>query len=260
MIISNYKIDWNLGNDFYFDRQDASLGHLFVRFKSNAKVLTQNGYRDAKSGNFIFYKETERTAYSARDGEFCHDFFRFYLSTEESERFDFPTSVLFTDFMPEPMEMAFRLIGDAFFTEPRYRDEMLDVAGRLFLMQVSVFAKSNRNDSRENRYRILFELRREILKAPQENWNIEELAQKAMLNPTYFQKLYKQIFGVSCIKEMIAARIKMAENLLLSTSKKETEIAFLCGYRNIEHFIRQFKKETGITPSAFRQKNSFLGY
>ncbi|MBE7045235.1 MAG: helix-turn-helix transcriptional regulator, partial [Ruminococcaceae bacterium] len=32
------------------------------------------------------------------------------------------------------------------------------------------------------------------------------------------------------------------------------EISFACGYHNVEHFIRQFKKEVGMSPMQYRKK------
>ncbi len=255
MQISSLKIDWNLGKNFWFDRQDPSLGHLFVRFKSDAKVYTKNGFMQAKPGNFIFYNEEERTAYGSENWEFNHDFFRFYLSEAEASVFDVPTSTLFTSSMPEKAESVFRMLTVEFFSASAKRDMALDLIGRLFFLEASVFSKTEYADrSVESRHQALAKLRMEMLNAPQKPWTIEELAGRAMLNATYFQKLYKQFFGMSCMQEVLTARIRMAENLLLSTNKKETEIAMLCGYNNIEHFIRQFKKFTGRTPSAFKKR------
>ncbi|MGN1234748.1 MAG: AraC family transcriptional regulator [Christensenellaceae bacterium] len=40
-----------------------------------------------------------------------------------------------------------------------------------------------------------------------------------------------------------------------ATSTHSVErIAERCGYWNIEHFIRQFKRETGLTPRQFRMR------
>jgi len=32
------------------------------------------------------------------------------------------------------------------------------------------------------------------------------------------------------------------------------EVALLCGYDNVAHFIRQFKDKTGYSPSSYRKK------
>lgn len=55
-------------------------------------------------------------------------------------------------------------------------------------------------------------LRQKIYSRPQENWNIADMAQMMLLSRAYFQRLYKQNFGVSAMSDVIAARIAMAKN------------------------------------------------
>ena len=93
-----------------------------------------------------------------------------------------------------------------------------------------------------------------MLSSPEKEWTVELLAEKSRLSPSYFQGIYKKTFGISPINDLIEARIKKAESYLLSSNKKETEIADLCGYNNLEHFIRQFRRQRGISPSDFRKK------
>ncbi len=53
-------------------------------------------------------------------------------------------------------------------------------------------------------------------------------------------------------------RIELAQLLLLSSSKSVfniTEIAFMCGFNDSTHFSRRFKRQVGISPSEFRNKN-----
>jgi AraC-like DNA-binding protein len=117
-------------------------------------------------------------------------------------------------------------------------------AGELLLNDVA-FPQKTRED--------ILALRIEMLCSPEKDWSVELLAEKAMLSPSYFQGLYKKAFGTSPIRDLIDARIKKAESYLLSSDKKESEIALLCGYKNVEHFLRQFKKSKGITPAQFRK-------
>ncbi|MDE5765380.1 MAG: AraC family transcriptional regulator [Ruminococcus sp.] len=98
------------------------------------------------------------------------------------------------------------------------------------------------------------ELRRAIYKNPQFKWTIEEMADMMMLSRAYFQRMYKQNFGISAASDVIAARVKLAKKLL-SAGKSIRETAEKCGYAGETYFMQQFKKETGITPSEFRKNN-----
>ena len=49
MRIRIIESDCTCGKNFDFRLKDPSHGHLFVRFRSNARVLTKNGYENAES-------------------------------------------------------------------------------------------------------------------------------------------------------------------------------------------------------------------
>lgn len=96
-------------------------------------------------------------------------------------------------------------------------------------------------------------LRKEIYNNPQYNWTVPSMAEKLHMSAGYLQVLYKKIFETSCMEDVIDGRIRMAKDQLLYTDKPVAEIAEQCGYSNVEHFCRQFKKTAGISPSAFRK-------
>ena len=63
---------------------------------------------------------------------------------------------------------------------------------------------------------------------------------------------YSAAFSISPLKEFNLVRIEEAKKLLLNTNLQVQEISSRIGYENINHFIRLFKAETGMTPGAFR--------
>ena len=85
-------------------------------------------------------------------------------------------------------------------------------------------------------------------------WNVNTMAACANMSRSYFQHLYHDTFGVSCITDVINGKIEKAKKLLGETDSTVSRIASMCGYENEEHFMRQFKKTVGVTPSAFRKK------
>ncbi len=99
----------------------------------------------------------------------------------------------------------------------------------------------------------LLALRKAIYNAPQEAWSVSVMAQRLHLSEGYLQTLYRDAFGLSCMDDCIRARIRLARDQLLYTEKTVASVAEFCGYRNVEHFCRQFKQLTGTSPSRFRQ-------
>lgn len=83
--------------------------------------------------------------------------------------------------------------------------------------------------------------------------NMEELAQQHNVGYSYFRKMFKKYTGISPAQYHLQLRIIRAKELLVSTDKTITEIAFQLGFQNIYHFSIFFKKKIGISPSEFRK-------
>lgn len=81
----------------------------------------------------------------------------------------------------------------------------------------------------------------------------EEVAEKLNISVSYLQHIYTDCFGTSLHKDIIKGRIEHAAQLLLQTQMSVTDVAAACGYENLEHFSRQFKKYHGVAPSKFRR-------
>lgn len=97
-------------------------------------------------------------------------------------------------------------------------------------------------------------LRKRILDNPQLDWNVDQIARELHLSAGHFHLLYKKAFGATCMDDVIAGRIQMAKDRLFYTPSTILEISEICGYRNVEHFCRQFRKYVGYTPGEYRKR------
>ena len=104
----------------------------------------------------------------------------------------------------------------------------------------------------------LLPMRYELYAHPEREWTIKSMAEVLYVSETYFQQLYKNIFGISCGADIIAARVRRGMSLLCETRKSITEIARLCGYNSPAHFARQFKLAAGVTPTEYRKSKLTL--
>lgn len=66
-------------------------------------------------------------------------------------------------------------------------------------------------------------------------------------------RIVRSATGLSPRAYQIAARIRMAEELLAYSNRPLGEIAALCGYASPVFFSRQFREKTGRTPGAYRR-------
>jgi AraC family transcriptional regulator len=86
------------------------------------------------------------------------------------------------------------------------------------------------------------------------NFNLEQLAAQVGLSKFYFNRLFKSAMGVSPSHHQINLRMDEAKRLLRETKKSVLEIALDVGYANPSHFAQLFRRETGLSPSDYRQQ------
>lgn len=83
---------------------------------------------------------------------------------------------------------------------------------------------------------------------------IEELTNIFHINRTTLSERFRKSNGLSIIDYLVKLRIKMAVILLRDTMLPISEILNRVGFNDSVHFSRMFKKHTGFTPSAYREK------
>jgi AraC family transcriptional regulator of arabinose operon len=135
------------------------------------------------------------------------------------------------------------------------RVKMLDSLLRTLLMKLSDtgMRRDMSQSALDPHYSALIELRAKIYRNPQLKWNVDTMAADVNMSRSYFQHIYRVFFGVSCIADVINGKIEKAKEILSETSCTVSQVAAMCGYENEEHFMRQFKKTVGVTPTRFRK-------
>ncbi|TVR60882.1 MAG: response regulator [Spirochaetaceae bacterium] len=78
------------------------------------------------------------------------------------------------------------------------------------------------------------------------------LADEYGMNPIYLGQLFKKVLGIGFKEYLRRRRVAAAKKLLTTTDLRIPEVAASVGYRDAEFFVEQFKRETGVTPVAFR--------
>ncbi len=86
----------------------------------------------------------------------------------------------------------------------------------------------------------------------QEALYLSDLAERFHYNPTYVSDLFRRRLGWGFAEQLARLRMNRARALLRETALPVTEIAARCGYADACHFARQFRKWTGLTPTAWR--------
>lgn len=89
---------------------------------------------------------------------------------------------------------------------------------------------------------------------PAQPMPIERLADMAGLGLRTFARRFKKATGDTPLEYLHHLRISKAKNLLETTDDPVTEITWATGYEDVSSFRRLFKKNTGLSPTAYRKK------
>ena len=89
-----------------------------------------------------------------------------------------------------------------------------------------------------------------------EQLKIEEMAEAVNMGRTVFYSKIKELVGLSPSDFLKQVRMQRAEQLIAKSKMTFSEIAFSVGFTDPKYFTKCFKKQTGMTPSEYRQKES----
>lgn len=84
--------------------------------------------------------------------------------------------------------------------------------------------------------------------------SLADAAEACFLDGKYISKIFTKNIGISFTDFINEKRVAKACLMLERTDKNIIDIAFECGFRNQSTFNLVFKKHTGTTPKAYRQK------
>lgn len=84
--------------------------------------------------------------------------------------------------------------------------------------------------------------------------DIADYAAGLHMSTCWFIRSFKQYVGVPPLKYLTAIRIAKAKELLESTDCPISEVGTIVGYDNPLYFSRIFKKQTGLSPAAYRKE------
>lgn len=95
-----------------------------------------------------------------------------------------------------------------------------------------------------------------------EEITMEQLASIAELSPKYYMDIFKKTYGQSAMEYLTQVRMSKAKQLMLGSDRILKEVAHAVGYKDEFYFSRKFKKEFGLSPSAYikKRKNKLAVY
>ena len=80
---------------------------------------------------------------------------------------------------------------------------------------------------------------------------VADLARAVDMSPSRFAHIFKETTGTSPHRFRQRLRLDHARYLLKEKGLSVSTVAFEVGYRNVSHFIEEFKRVFGTTPGTY---------
>lgn len=256
MHINNIGYNHSHDADFIIQRPTGSGDYLLLLLKTPA-IFTLDGKDVVTDPNsFMVFREGTPQLYRAYGAQFSNDWFHFSISEDEMSFFE-ALDIPFDKVMPldnlNDLSLIIKNMCYENYSSNLYKTDSVELYMKLFFIKLSEKIHSAQKDSTSSYYNKMSILRSKIYNMPYNNWTIEGLAHELTMSQSYFQHLYKEIFGISVMNDVIQSRIEHSKYLLSTTDISITQIAEMCGYKCELHFMRQFKTRMNMTPSQYRK-------
>ncbi len=236
-------------SDFHFETTTAPGQYTLLLVSTPVQFLAGGQWLEYPEGTAMLYAPGQHICYRACGETYQNDWMRFTSDDPLVTQFPLPGIPFPVSDTAYCHNLIKLLTWEASLSSDDSDQIISNLLKALFLRlrQDTARRETSAHASR------LLQLHKKIYNSPHLPWNIRSMADELHLSAGYLQILYKKTFGVSCMDDVIASRIRMAREQLAYTDKPVAEIADACGYRNVEHFCRQFRQQTGFTPGAFRR-------
>jgi AraC family transcriptional regulator len=86
-----------------------------------------------------------------------------------------------------------------------------------------------------------------------ENLALGDLAAAAGVHPAHLARTFRRCYGCTVGDYVRNLRTERARQELRTSDRPLAELALALGYADQSHFATAFRRQTGMTPGAFRQ-------
>ncbi len=174
------------------------------------------------------------------------------LSVLSARQQDFSHVLDVTD-RREEISRIFSRITEEFTSQDAFHEDLEallvnELLVLLFRMKPSLFSVDNSRS-----ISVVWQIQRRFEEDPQENFSLDELAEKHHISKYYLTRLFKKNTGYAPLQYLMMCRLATARELLEETDKNISEVVWRSGFSDGSNFSRYFKSHIGMTPEEYRK-------
>lgn len=240
------------------ERPNGSSDYLLICFRTPTEVICNNEAIQLYEPCLILFDKGSPQIYHHLEIPFVNDFIHFDIAANQTafiKELELPLNTPIFIQNIRTISSRIQNLMHEFYKKGNHSEEIIDLGLRALLYSLSdIYHDESKLSEKLNRYRGVFnEIRSEIYSYKEGvDMNVDQYAHRLSLSTSYFQHIYKKLYGVPVTHDLIQSRIDYACTLLLSNYDSIIDISRRCGYESPEHFTRQFKSVTGMSPRKYR--------
>lgn len=253
------KVKWSDINkkqdkNFKIKGTNPQFDYIFHLFRTSTRFVINGEVFISEPDSIILFDGKKPQHFSTAEDFMLNDFVGFFADPEDLENIPFSLPLAVPN--PEYFHQIFTLLSEELYSANAMKSQTSSALLSALLSKAKeAYSYYNTVTPVTKQTAELIKMRNDIFSRPNFNWQVDDMASTMNLSTSRFQCVYKKMFSTSPISDVIAARITMSKKLLRNPDLTVSEVAELSGYTNDVHFMRQFKKKTGITPSEYRKKH-----
>lgn len=244
---------------FAMDRPNGMGCRLMLLIKEHSIFELDGVKHDVPPASFIALSHDIPCKYYAAEERYTDDWM--YYEADEKDlalmkEYGIEENVIYHLGNIEELSQIMHLLTYEHYSADSFHEEIERKYLEIFLLKIARLIKNKScpsyDDFNEKNYRFTH-LRTRIYTMPETVPDVDGMAAEVGMSRSGFQHLYKKMFGVSVMQDVITGRLDRAKRLLSSTNLTIKEISEHCGYESEFNFMRQFKSRYGQTPTEYRK-------
>lgn len=237
---------------FTLERPLGYPSYTFIHFYNSVDLMLTDGVIHTKPHACILYNQFT-PQYLHSEVTLVHDWIHFGPGLDEHFlAYGLKYDTVFYPENPDFITLIIQEMEQEFLTYLPYKEKILTAKADELFIKCSRRLNNVSTPISSDFTRQFTYLRTVIMSQLDKNWTIQAMASQVGLGRTKFHAIYKSLFGISPITDLINMRISSAKTLLLHSNKSISEIAEQLGYNNLAHFTKQFRANVGLSPGQFR--------
>ena len=261
LAVTELGVLWVRQLGYKVDRPHGLGQYLLLRFYTPMLVHTTAGLVYGEPGDCLLYEPAFPQWFTGRGVGYIDDWMHIKGPAMPAlvRRYQVPVNTLFRprelDFFSPALEAINReLYRRELFWEHSVRmlvENLLMRLGRLVNEQES----ADLGPADLARAGVLRSVRMQVHERLKERWTVASMAELAHVSASRFAVLYKRLFGVSPVEDLIDARLARARALLTNAGLSVGEVAAQTGFTSLCYFSRLFHRRVGLTPRDYHRRD-----